>query len=387
MKSKIKIAYIIDSINSVAGTEKQLLETIKRLNKERFEVTLICLREPSATFQENWKQFKYVELDIKSIFSLKGVFGIFRLAYYLRSEGIDIIQTLFFDANVIGVLAGKIAGIKVIIASRRDMGFWYTSRLLKVLRVINKMTTRILANSYAVKENVSKYEKVSENKIDVIRNGLDMDLFNKQISNRNLIQSMNMLANKHTVGIVANLNRPVKRVDVFISMASEVLTIVNNVYFEIVGDGNLRNDLEDLTRKLGISDRVIFLGRKTDIKTIIEKWDIGVLSSDSEGFSNSILEYMGVGLPVVATETGGNGEVVEDGVNGFLVPSGDYKAMAEKIICLLKNPEKRIEMSRNAKGLIQKEYIWPIKIMEIESYYYNLLKRYNSYKNDTFKRK
>ena len=377
MKSKIKIAYIIDSINSVAGTEKQLLQTIQHLNKERFEVKLICLRKPSSIFHTDRRNFEYIELDIKRLFSMKALFGILWLIYYLRKRRIDIIQTLFFDATLVGVTAGRIAGVKNIISCRRDLGFWHTSKLLRVLRIINKMTTRVLTNSYAVKVHTSKCENLPESKIDVIKNGIHLNQFGGIVSKESFRKSFAIPDDDYIIGIVANLNRHVKRIDVFINMALEVLKVIPNVSFQIVGDGHLRHKLEQLAARLDISNKIFFMGRKKEIYSIIENWDIGVLSSDSEGFSNAILEYMEVGLPVVATNTGGNSEVIEEGVNGVLVSPGDYKLMAEKICRLLQDNKKRLEMGKNAKSLIRQEYAWVNKIREIESYYYNLSRRKN----------
>lgn len=372
MESKIKIAYIIDAINSVAGTEKQLLQLLQCINKEIFEVKLICLRKPSSIFKADRNNFEYIELDIKRILSIKSILGIWRLFRYLRRKEIDIIQTFFFDATIIGVLTARMAGVKRIISSRRDLGFWYTPNLIRVLKVINKMTLRILANSYAVKQHTIKYEKVESRKIDVIRNGIDLNQFEGTLPKKNFRKFYNIPADDFIVGIVANLNRQVKRIDVFINMALEVLKVMPNVSFQIVGNGHLRKKLEKFAKKNDSLNKIMFLGKKEGIYSIIKNWDIGVLSSDSEGFSNSIIEYMSVGLPVVATDVGGNKEIIRADINGILVPPGDYRSMAKKVCSILKNSLKRSRMSANAKKLIEQEYAWNVKIAEIEQYYMRL---------------
>jgi len=177
----------------------------------------------------------------------------------------------------------------------------------------------------------------------------------------------------YVVGIMANLNRPVKRVGVFLKAAKEVLQIIYNVSFTILGDGHLKSELKEMAEQLRISKEGIFLGRRNEIHLIIANWDIGVISSKSEGFSNSILEYMASGIPVVATSVGGNKGIIEDGVNSFFVPQGDYISMAEKICALIKDKNKRLQMAKKQLVIVQQKYAWETKIKEVESYYRRLI--------------
>jgi len=369
MKRKVKIAFIIDSINSIAGTEKQLIQTMNYLNRDNFDIKLICLRQPSATYEVKNENFEYIELDVPKLFSLNCILNIIRLSKYLKNEKIDIVQTFFFDSTVFGVLASKVAGVKNIITSRRDLGFWYTPTLLLILRFINLFTSKIIVNSLAVMKNVILLEKVPDNKICVMPNCIDINLFINASTNNEIYNMLGVPEFDYKVGIVANLNRYVKRIDVFIRAVSEVLTKMNNVSFFIVGDGHLRAELEALAKLLDTNCKIHFLGRKNEIQSIIKAWDIGILSSDSEGFSNSILEYMASGLPVIATKSGGNDEIIVDGLNGYLVSPGDYHMMAEKIYDLLNNDIKRLSMSKNAIKIINDKYSLVRCIKDIETFY------------------
>ncbi len=234
------------------------------------------------------------------------------------------------------------------------------------------MTSRILANSFSVKTHTSNSEKIPEDKIDVIRNGIDLNQFGGSVPKKSFRKSYDIPDDDYIIGIVANLNRHVKRIDVFINMAIEVLKVIPNVSFQIVGNGHLRKQLEKLANNGDNSNKISFLGEKEGVYSIIENWDIGVLSSDSEGFSNSVIEYMSVGLPVVATDVGGNKEIIETDVNGKLVPPGDYRSMAVTVCSLLIDGSKRSRMSDNAKLLIRQKYAWNVKIEEIEKYYSRL---------------
>jgi len=112
------------------------------------------------------------------------------------------------------------------------------------------------------------------------------------------------------VGVVANMNRPVKRVDLFSESCRPGGQGDRRCEVLDSGDGHLRNELELLSAQLGLESRVIFWGRRDDVQDILKDIAIGVICSDSEGLSNSIMEYMAAGLPVVATDVGGNPELV-----------------------------------------------------------------------------
>jgi len=371
----IKIVYIIDSMNSVSGTEKQLIQMMSHLNKHLFKPILICLRKPSAVFDYNESDFEYIELNVPKLLSMNGIIQFNKLVKFLRKEKIDIVQTFFFDSCLFGVLAARVAGVKKIISSRRDMGFWYKTKLLLIMRIINSLTHRILVNSNSIKENVMQKEKVNPDKIDVICNGIDFEPFQKKYDSSFSRNQLKIPDDHKVVGIVANLNRRVKRVDVFLKAAAEILKKDNKVSFVIVGDGYLREELEMFAKNLNIFDYVHFLGQREDILSIIKAWDIGTITSDSEGLSNSLIEYMLSGLSVVSTDSGGNKEIINDGYNGFLVPIGDSQLICQKCLYLLENNDKRSEMGKRAKLTIINNYIWSTKIKEIECYY-NVL--YNS---------
>lgn len=373
MNYRIKIAFIIDSINAVSGTEKQLLSTIQLLDKTIFEPVLFCLRPPIVPTDINCLGTDYIELKIYSLISLRGFLNIIKLAYELKNGKFDIVITYFVDSSIVGVVASKMARIKKIICWRRDLGFWYTAIILRVLRPLNKFVDKFLVNSESVKIHISEYENIPLDKIDVVYNGVDSSLFRQIYNSHTLRQKYGLKDCEYVVGIAANFSRPVKRVDIFIKAAAAVHKKIPNVKFMILGGGYLREDLERLAISLNIVKYVIFTGLVENIAPVLSVWDVGVISSDSEGFSNSILEYMAAGLPVVATNVGGNSELVKDGASGFLVPPDDYLALAEKIVYLLSDPKLREKMGKEGLCIVRKKFAWDKKIKEIEQYYCQIL--------------
>jgi len=137
--------------------------------------------------------------------------------------------------------------------------------------------------------------------------------------------------------VVANLI-PYKGHAELIRAAKQVITTIPESRFLLVGeDRGILKDLENQVNAMGISERVMFLGQRNDIPQLLAASDLSVLASHEEGFSNVVLESMAAGLPVIATDVGGNREAVLDGVTGWLVPPGDPAAMAEKIILTLRD--------------------------------------------------
>ena len=372
MQKKIKIAYIIDKLN-VGGTEKQLLKTIELLDNNEFEPILICLRlsEYYSRFEIPCEKYG---LNVFSLMSVQGLLKFFWLMHYLRKEKVDIVQTYFFDATVFGVLAAKFAGVKRIISCRRDLGFWYKPTLLRVLKCVDLLVDRFLVNSHAVKENIVVNESIPPRNIDVIYNGIDSEPFKKSYNTEAIKRNLGISEGDYVVGMIANLNRRVKRVDLFIKAASKVQQKTQNISFVIVGDGNQRSVFERLSKKLNIRDRVFFAGLQENVYPYLSAFDIGVISSDSEGFSNSILEYLASGIPVIATDVGGNRELIESGITGLLVPRGDHEALAKSILELLNDEDQRANLAQKAKRVVIEKYAWDKKIKEIESYYLSLLK-------------
>jgi len=371
----IRIVYLIDRMG-IGGTENQILDTIEQFkSKDNFEIILICLRESkyySTKHSDIQIPCESHILGVHSLASFNSIIKLIKFIFFLRRRKINIVQPYFIDSTLFGIIAAKLARVKKIISCRRDLGFSYTTKTLRALKISNLFVEHFLVNCEAVKREISKLEGIKANKISVIYNGIDMRLVT-HIADIKLKNNLKILPDEYIIGIVANLNREVKRVDVAIKAMSIVFQELKNVKFIIIGDGYLKENLKDLSAQLNIEKQIIFTGRLNDVYPYVSMFDIGVLSSDSEGFSNSIIEYMAFGKPVIATDAGGNGEIIKNGMNGYLVPSGDFESMAKLIIDLLKDSKKRIEMGLNAVSFVRKQYSWSNKINEIEDYYYRIM--------------
>jgi glycosyltransferase involved in cell wall biosynthesis len=218
-------------------------------------------------------------------------------------------------------------------------------------------------------------EGVAPSRIAVIHNGIDVVRIEKSATADLPAEYGSIHSDDKVVGIVANYNRTVKRLDLFIKAAAMVKERRDKVKFLIIGGGKLDNELRSLSESLGVGDQVVFCGKKEDPIPYIRHFDIGVMASDSEGFSNTILEYMAAGIAVVATNVGGNNELIDDGLTGVLVPSGDPQALATAICQLLENEEYRVKLGQQAARVVSERYDWGAKVKELEDYYTALVRR------------
>ena len=174
-EKSIPIIFLIDFLATregvTGGTERQVIEIIKNINRDRFEPILICLQE--FVTSDLWDKIDCEKklLHIYSMFSFSGIIGFLNFIYFLKKRRVRIIQTYFFDSTIFGVLAAKFAGVQVILSARRDLGFWYDKQIVRKLKFVNRFTFRILVNSKAIKYTLHNVENFPLKGIDVLYNG------------------------------------------------------------------------------------------------------------------------------------------------------------------------------------------------------------------------
>ena len=367
----IKIAYFIDRIIE-GGTELQLVDQINHLEGDGIEQILFCMYK-SEEHDDIPIKCRTEILEICSLANAETLKKAWDVARFLRKENVDIVQTYFFDSNCLGVLCGRVAHVKKIISCRRDLGFWYTKNLLLFLQICNALTDRILVNSNSVKDNVLRLEKVYPNKIDIIKNGIDASSYRYEPSFR--VAARNELSvdqDDVCIGLIANMSRPVKRVDLFVEAARIILSKGIHAKFFILGDGYLRDELQERVDSYCLASQIIFLGKKFDKRRLLSALDIAVLSSDAEGFSNAIMEYMAAGIPTVASNVDGNLELIKPGNNGLLFEKGNAEDLSKKLLELILHPSLCLKLGGRAVEDIA-SYDWSNRKKEITEYYTQLL--------------
>lgn len=334
------MAFFIDQWKPGSGTENQLQGLLKNFDPDLVEASLFTLKPgPDDSVFEDFP-CPVTCLDVPRLLSLAGIGRLLTTIPALRRQKFDVAMIYFIDSNLFAVPACRMAGVHSVVINRRDMGYWYEPGILNKLNFVNRQADYFLANSNAVKKRVEACEGFPADRIHVIHNGNWENGANR--------------TGEHTpfgdgppdsllVGMTASL-REVKRVDRFLDMAAAVSREISQVRFVVAGQGHLLPKLKEQAADLGLEGRVYFPGQVSDVSGLLAQWDVGVLTSESEGLSNSLMEYSLSGLPVVTFDTGGNGEVVSQGKTGYLVPEGDLDAMTARVVELLRDEALRKKM-------------------------------------------
>lgn len=372
---KIKILYLVDTISGPnGGTERQILELMNSLNPDRFQMTLGCLFN-SPWLKRNPPPGSILMLNFKGYWHPNFLWQIIRLVRFIRNERIQILQTFFLEANIIGIIAAGLGGVPVRIASRRNLGHRYTFFKKLLLKFLKSYTTFYVANCRKVAQVVEQTERVPQAKIKVVYNGVDTNRFKPTPSKlKNLVGLPN---DKLIVGMVANLKK-LKGIDYFLRAAKIISEKHKHVLFVIIGgeyDEKLYLKMRD---RIGLREIVLFLGIQEKVENYLNAFDIAVNSSLTEGFSNSILEYMACGLPVVATDAGGNAEAVLNGETGIIIHPRDSEKLACAIETLLHDQDLRYRMGENGRRRILENFTQGKMLAGLELLYLELV---NVHKN------
>jgi len=376
----IKIAYIIDTIEKpTAGTEKQLLALINGLDKSRFECHLCCLRN-SEWLDQQPSSFPVEILSIPGIARISTLSGIRRYIKYLKQNQFDIIHAHYFDSILLSAVATRFIKPVKLITSRR--GFIFSEQFQKIkytiLRCLKYFYHGYISNSYSLAKFISEKEGIAPNKITVIYNGIILNnLENKEnklsINILDYALDLTFINEKELLILtIANL-RSVKNIPLLIEAAGHLVNKYTDLQFVVIGEGGQRQYLEKLIEIHALTDHFHLVGTINDLVPILTRADIGVLTSTSESLSNALIEYSLAGLPVVASDVGGNREIIEDGKTGFLFESNKLEQLIEKLTVLIKNKNLRNTLGKAGREKALSRFSMDRCLKEYERYYENIL--------------
>jgi glycosyltransferase involved in cell wall biosynthesis len=221
-------------------------------------------------------------------------------------------------------------------------------------KICAKFTGKIIVVSCSDREKGLNSFIGSQGQYVLIRYGINASEFAVSDLRNQARQSLGIDQDELAVGMVACF-KPQKSPLDFVKIASAVKREICGIKFIMVGDGQLRNKVCSLIRELGLQDKIILVGWRRDIAFILSALDIFVLTSLWEGLPIAVLEAMAAGKPIVATDTGGISEVIENGKSGYLVKPKDSQAMQNRITELLRSRQKREEFSGLARGRVDSE--------------------------------
>jgi glycosyltransferase involved in cell wall biosynthesis len=370
----------------VGGTEKQVANLTKRMDRRAFDLSFACMNRWGELIQEieDHQGIEVSEYPLESLYELNAFRQQWRFAKALRRDRTQILHSYNFYANMFSLPAAKLAGVPCIVASIRDMGIYLSPMKLQAQKLVCRLADRIVVNAGAIRDWLVEQGYPAE-KIVVIRNGVDTSRFVARNDGAALRRELDIPMGVPLVVMLARLN-PTKGIDCFFEAAAKIherhpdahFLVVGECYIrnaegEIVVDSVYRRELQGRVTSLGLADWVHFTGLRKDVPQVLAAATVSVLPSLSEGISNTLLESMAAGAPVVATRVGGTPEVIRGGEHGLLVSPGDPQVVADAILAVLDDPALAARLSANGRRRVKDEFSFEAVVRRTEELYRELL--------------
>jgi glycosyltransferase involved in cell wall biosynthesis len=372
MNRPLKILHLTASL-FVGGGERLILELAQHTNREVCEPYVYAFGQFGVN--SLLKEFRKLgpRFHLIPSTSFYNPLLVRAVRQHIRARQIDVVHTHLVDADIIGSIAGRFAGVPILTTLHNAPENYARQRIDRrmLARLATQyMTTHLVAVSQEIRQQFIEQWHVSPERITAIRNSIILDRF---------LDIAPGTANdgRLTVTNIASLN-PQKAQHLLLEAAKLVLAQMPEVDFMIVGRGKLEQSLKEQAQALGIADRVNFTGLRHDIPTVLAQSDIFVLSSLWEGLPVSALEAMGAARPVVLTDVGGNRELVQSGIHGLIVPPGDVPALAQALLSLLRDTSKRLDMGHAARAQMQQKFSIDSFARQYEETYHTVWQNFHS---------
>jgi glycosyltransferase involved in cell wall biosynthesis len=274
----------------------------------------------------------------------------------VRSGRYDLVHAHLYASAVASAIAVAGRGTPLVVTDQTEAP-WRSRRACLVSRIVYRRAARIVAVSSAIRRQLTREFGVPAEKVAVVHNSVTAPPVADARTN-----------GRPTVGVVARL-QPEKGIDVLLRVVDDVAREVPEVRFRVVGDGPLRVPLERLARKLGVAERVEFLGERRDVRDLLPTFDALVMPSRSEGTPLTIVESMFAGTPVVATAVGGIPDQIENGVTGVLVPPEDGRALAAATASVLRDRSLAARLAKTARAHAELAFSHSTMVAKLEAVY------------------
>ncbi|MCX6357791.1 MAG: glycosyltransferase family 4 protein [Candidatus Aureabacteria bacterium] len=384
-EDRVRVLHVITRL-IVGGAQENTIDTCHRLDRSRYDVDLVAgpqlgsEGELVSTIDRSMVGFTVLRSLGRELNPLKDLIALIALRRLMRKGRYRIVHTHSSKAGILGRLAARLAGVPVIVHTVHGWGFHdgmgrARKRLYVTLeRTCGRFTDRLITVSERDANTGVDLGIAPKEKFVTIHSAIDLRTAARAAGDRERIRKIfDLEPGLPVVGSVGRLS-PQKAPMLFMEMAAAVLKRVPRVNFLYVGDGPLRGEVEGMIGQLGIADRVRLVGLRRDVPELVKSMDIFVLLSLWEGLPRTIPQAMAAGLPVVASDVGGAGELVRDGVSGFLVPAGDYAAAAERVIRLLGDVALRRRMGEEGRISLPADFSVETMVRRIEGLYEGLLR-------------
>jgi glycosyltransferase involved in cell wall biosynthesis len=349
---------------AAGGTERQMIELLRRLSPSRWQVHVAVLHASGEWFPRmSEAAVSVTEFPFPSFHSREAMRQALAFRRWCLERNIAVVHTADLYTNIFALAPAAAAGVAVRIANRREITPQRTRAQIVMQRAAYQFAHRVVANCRAAADRL-RLERVPEGRVALVHNGIDSCDYAASRARGPL----------RRVAVVANLRKE-KGHDVLIDAAPEILRHFPDASFDIVGGGPELQALQARARAQGVAGAFTFIGYEPNVAQRLRDADIFVLPTKNEAFPNAVLEAMSAGLPVVASGVGGILELVDDGRTGLLVTPGDPHALAHSVCRLMADSALGARLGKAACQEVQGRYSFERMTSAFETLYLAELNR------------
>lgn len=348
------VLLVVDGFpKALGGGERIVLRLAELLPQYGYRVSILTFRvAPDGEFHPDQAPCPVYLLPLTNTYGVDAFKGALAFRRFLGEQQVRIVETFFESSDIWAGFVTHFFSRARLVWSRRDMGILRGAKHRWAYKAMRNCPDAVIAVSKRVADHVIHQDGVRADRVHVVHNGLDLE---------SLAAAQPGSATPRKGSVVTTIGnvRKVKGHDLLVQAAQLVKAQHPEVTFTIAGEvlePAFYADLQEQLSSLHLSDSVHFLGKVRDLPRHLAQAHIFVLPSRSEGFSNALVEAMAMGLPVIATDVGGNGEAVDNGRNGILIPPEDVGALASAINTLLSDRELALSLGRAAKETVQRQF-------------------------------
>ena len=366
----VPVLHIIWSLG-LGGAEQVVISLTRKVDRTRFRPMVACLNEAGSFAEILEKEgIRVIALCKKGKFDLSVIPKLMRI---MKGYRVQVVHTHLWGANVWGRIAAWLAKVPVRISTEHGLQEWRGPFHYAIDRLLSYLSTRLVFVSFRVREEYRRATGIGLDKCTVIPNGIDADRFSPAEDRLKERRALGLPLEGKVVLSVGRL-APEKQFHLLLKAMTEEELVKTDATLVIVGSGKEEAALLQLKETLKLDGRVQFLGQRDELERFYRSADLFVLSSSREALSLALLEAMASGIPAVVSAAGDHPRVIQDGVNGFLVPVGDVRAFAEKIAFLIDHPEEAGRIGKAARQTVLSGYTTDQMVRSTEALYGELLR-------------
>jgi glycosyltransferase involved in cell wall biosynthesis len=366
VKEKHRVMLITHDL-AIGGLQQVVVNICKTIDRNLFDISVLCLRELGVFAPEIEKMGIKVQL-IPQKENRVDYFAFLKVARILREQKIDIIHTHNTQPFVDGTIGALLSGVKTIVHTDHARDFPDKRRYMLAEWLMSHFAFKIVGVSEHTSKNLLKYEKISSRKVITIPNGIYGPQYDIKIDKEAKKKELNIQERGPIIGLGVRLSKQ-KGVTYLLQAMPEIIKAYPSITLVIAGDGDDEERLKQEARDRGIAKNVLFIGARLDMPEVLRLFDLYVLPSLWEGLPIVILEAMAAGCPIVATNVGGNSMAIRDGENGTLIEPKNPVMIASEVIRLLSDEPLRKSYTKRGFELFKEQFSAEVMTRKYEKLY------------------